>query len=216
MTSDGDALAAFGLGGLVGYLLEKGKISGWEDFIKAYDTRVDHLSYFKVVMPYAFGAKSEEFKMLYREGVYAYLFGLPNASVPTMLHCLEIALKDKLKEVEMKDNPQEWGLYKLIEWGEKYLKDKKDVAHGFRILRNLIHERKVIKEKDALECINHVSEVINLLYDFDLVMLSVPCSQCKIRYSISINKDQYYLGAMVSIQCPKCVKNSSYRLIQIL
>ena len=39
---------------------------------------------------------------VYREAILAYLYGLPNASLPLVLKCLEVGLKIKYEEIEGK------------------------------------------------------------------------------------------------------------------
>ncbi len=73
------------------------------------------------------------------------------------LKTLELGLKCKLgKENARLSNS-------INELEEKYR--YKDLAHGFRILRNLIvHEEVECKEQDALEALRHVSEILNRLF----------------------------------------------------
>jgi len=140
-----------GIGGISGYLIGKEKYTVWDEFIKKFNERLNHLAYFKVIIPAKFLNLTEMWQ-IYREGINTYLFGLPNASVPMMFKCLEIGLKSKYSKVEGKqDNLMR--VYDLIEWSESYLKNKKDIAHGFRILRNTLHKKVMIREQDVLECI---------------------------------------------------------------
>ncbi len=199
--SEGETIFAGVLGGLLGYSISSNKIKGWENFIKECDKRFDHLTYFKVVLPKECFEKSKNSQAIYIEGVQAYLLGLPNASLPMLSRFFEIVLKSKYTEIEDRPVPKRWGLFKLIDWAEKYLKDKKEIAHGFRELRNLIHTDKVITEQDNIIAIQYISRLSNMLYSFKGINLSSSCPYCRTFQESKISKEQYFIGNRIQISC---------------
>lgn len=201
--SDSDDALVLGLGGLLGYGVATLKYSEWEPLIKNFRDRLYHLSYLKVIIPYKFFEINENCRTLYRESLYAYLYGLPNASLPLILRCLETGLRNKYKEVEKK-NPEKLNLNNLIGWAENYLRDKKEIAHGFRILRNLIHSEKLILEQDVLEALRHISIILNLLYELPKdAKFKVFCKNCNIEHQYVIQTHQYYIGNSMLFGCDK-------------
>lgn len=119
--------------------------------------------------------------------------------------------KRKYKIIEKNDPPKERKLYKLTEWSEKFLGNKKELAHGFRILRNIIHEDNILTEQDAKETIRHVSAILNLLYPFEQGSLTIVCNLCKNKHNYFINKDKYYIGSILQLTCDKA--NSIQNLV---
>lgn len=188
--------------GIVGYFVGRAKYGEWENFIEMYNKRLGALAYFKVVIPVA-SLNLVNTWQVYREGINAYLFGLPNASIPTVFRCFEIGLRFKYGQITSKKGDL-MGAYDLTEWAESYLGDKKEIAHGFRILRNILHKEKMMKEQDALECIRHLSEILNLLYPFSSVNFKGKCAFCGNPYAVKIMKANYYLGNIQSIRCNNC------------
>jgi len=200
-----DPLEALFIGGL-GYLLGRGQFAGWENMINAYNERLNHLQYFKVIKPAKVFEDAAELQSIHRQAVLSYLQGLPDASVAMSLRCLEVTLKQaktKLEGQEAKEN-----LSNLIDWAGNYLGAKKDLAHGFRILRNLIHERTLVKEQDALEAIRHTTEIINLMYPFNTVQMAHACPKCGMSSTYQIRKDDYYIGNTLNVGCGSCQQTS--------
>jgi hypothetical protein len=202
-------LIAGGLGGgLIGYLLGITKYKNWEQLVNDFNNRLGHLSYAKITIPYSYFKNVTNSKEVYNEGVYAYLYGLPNASLPLLLKCLELGLEDKYKEIEKKEPPKDWSLYNIIEWSEKILKERKDLVHGFRILRNLIHTKELIREQDALESIRHISIILNSLFPPpDTIHLDVFCGYCNTTHPYQIKTEIYYIGNNVLFSCNKSMQN---------
>ena len=133
----------------------------------------------------------------YKEAVQSYILGMPNSSVVMSLKTLELGLKCKLGKKDMRL----FDLIKLLEEDRRY----KDMAHGFRILRNLIvHEEVECKEQDALEALRHVSEILNRLFPFEKVSHLIICNACKKRYEVELKNDEFFLGNTIRTQCPKC------------
>lgn len=200
--SEAAGLGGLTIGGLFGYLIGSQKYAQWDSLITAFTERLKHLAYFRVLLPYNFYNLDLNYKILYLEGINTYLLGCPNASLPLMVRCLEISLKKKYSEIEKKEPEAE--LMNLLNWAEKFLKEKKEIAHGFRILRNFIHTQKLIKEQDALEAISHISSIINILYSLpDKTNLQVYCNNCKELHYYHINTIDCFIGNNMSLNCDK-------------
>lgn len=201
------------VGGALGFLLGRSVFASWEKFINRYNERTSHLSYNNIVEPVSFYGRIQNSRMVYGEAVYAYLFGLPNASVPASFRCLELALKKKYQETEKKS--PKMNTYKLIEWSEKHLGNQKELAHGFRFLRNLIHEEKLVQEQDALEAIRHISKILNLLFPFETVILRGTCGFCNTAYAYEADKSQCFLGNVIIIPCSHCARNIRHEIMPL-
>jgi len=207
--SDFEDAFVLGLGGLLGYGAATLRYSEWEPLIKNFRDRLNHLSYLKVIIPYKFFKINENCRTLYTESLYAYLYGLPNASLPLILRCLETGLRNKYKELEKK-NPKKLNLNDLIDWAENYLRDKREIAHGFRILRNLIHSEKLISEQDVSEALRHISIILNLLYELPKdTKLKVFCKNCNTEHQYVIQTHQYYIGNSMLFGCNKFKQNTN-------
>jgi len=209
MGKDSDFITGSLLGGIFGWLLGSSRFKEWEDFIKNFEKRLNHLAYFKVIIPIGLYPKIRNF---YREGVLSYLFGLPNSSVPMLIKSLEIGVKEKYKKEEKKDPPKNWNLYNLIEWCEQYLGRKKELAHGFRILRNIIHEEKSLKEQDALECIRHTSEILVELFPFSTCKWGIECT-CRNDIEVLIEREKAYIGNVLTVTCNRCKSQISFTVM---
>ena len=185
------------ISGLLGYAFGISGQKGFEDLIKYARSRVDKLAYFKVTPPFSMFKECNIPSSFYREAVQAYILGMPNASVVMSLKTLELGLKCRLGE--KKKNL--YNLIKNLEGEEQY----KDLAHGFRILRNLIvHDEKECKEQDAIEALRHVSEILNKLFPFKGVRYTITCNNCKTDYEIELDTDEFFLGNIIRTSCPKC------------
>ncbi len=200
-----DPMEALFLGGL-GYLIGQGKYAGWDDVITAHNNRLNHLRYFKVIKPAQVLHDVKELQTIYMQAETGYLFGLPDASIVMTTRFMEIALRNAKTKSEGKEAKE--NLVNLIEWAEKRIGAKKDLAHGFRILRNLIHENTLVKEQDALEAIHHVTEIINLFYPFEAADGNYTCPKCRSVSLVKIQKDNFYLGNLVNIVCGNCQQGS--------
>lgn len=203
----------FFLGGGLGYLIGRATFAPWENFIKGYNDRLGHLSYNKIIEPIALYKKIEGTEKIYGEAVYCYLFGLPNASVPTIFRCLELGLKKKYEEVEGRTPKMK--AYKLIEWSENFLKNQKELAHGFRFLRNLIHEEKQVEEQDALIALRHITKILNLLFPFSKVIVQSICNFCKTPYEEEVESNKFFIGNAIFIECNKCKRSTRYDIMPL-
>ena len=197
--------------GVLGYGLGRAAFKDWEGYINKYRERLGHLTYNQIAEPLAFYEKVENSKKLYAEAVFAFLMGLPNASLPITFRCLELCLKRNYEEVEGKK--PSLSAYELIEWSEKHLGDKKELGHGFRVLRNLIHEEKLIEEQDALEATRHITKILNVYHPFPTANLTGVCAFCNNSYNVSIPSDLCYLGNTVPIQCDKCKRSTNHLIV---
>lgn len=204
-----DVLVATFISGYLGYVAGARKFAGWEPIIKNYETRMSHLAYFKVLRPVTFLNSLPTATIIYTEAILAFLFGLPNASVPTTLRCLEIGLKFKYTEMTGQMPPDR--LYDLIEWAEKFLGNKKEIAHGFRILRNLVHSTTVMTEQDALEAISYVTMLLNLLYPLYTMAITTnyTCRSCGTGLQVDIPALENYLGHILTYNCVHCRQPTS-------
>ena len=200
--ADEDFLIGTLLGGLGGYAFGKNPFKEWEPFINGVGYRIGRLEYDKIIKPNGFFNRVQYAPLWYSEGVRAYVYGLPNASMPLIFKCLEMGIKEKYKEVEKKE--ASLTSEKLIDWAEQFLKDKKDLAHSFRLIRNILHRDLIVEEKDVPEAIRHISEMLNLLFPYSNCTIEFDCMQCKTKYSLNINFADNYLGNMIPTNCAKC------------
>ncbi len=186
--------------------------SDWEPFIEKYEERRMVLVHQKVSIPVGFFRSTPNGAEIFAEAIYGHLFGLPNSSIPMSIKCFELALKKKHSEIEGSDS--EKYLYSLINWAENFLGNKRELAHGFRLLRNLLHEDKVIEEADALEGLRHIAILLNLLYPFEKALMSVTCPSCSHQGEISLTFDECVFGNYKQCICSECKKtfNQEMRL----
>lgn len=196
--------------GAIGYLIGRAKYADWDKLIEKYNKRLNYLAYLKAIIPVRF-LNSTGMWQVYREGVRAYLFGLPNASIPMVFKCLEIGLRSKYSEIE-RESGNSISAYNLIEWAERE-KGRETTAHGFRILRNILHKNEIVKEQDALECIRHISEILNVFYPFLAVNFQGNCVFCNTAYSVEIKKENDYIGNIQSIGCGNCQQVNYVRIL---
>jgi len=110
-----DALVGSFIAGFLGYQAGSRKFAGWEPIIKNYDTRMSHLAYFKVIRPVSFLATITNAEIIYRQAILSYLFGLPDASIPTSLRCLEMGLAYRYTQETGQAPPRRDRLYNLIQ-----------------------------------------------------------------------------------------------------
>ena len=209
-----DALVGTFIAGYLGYTAGSRKFASWEPIIKNYNARISHLAYFKAIRPGAFLNDITNATIIYTEAILAYLFGLPDASIPTSLRCLEMGLVHKYTSVTGQPPSQRNGLYNLIEWAEQYLGNKKEIAHGFRLLRNLIHGQSVMSEQDALEALVHITYILNLLYPLsEYATLAYSCQSCGGRSEIDVPIQERYLGNIINTSCARCHRPTSILVI---
>ena len=198
-------MAEYIIGTLFGLKLGLNKRSDWEPFIKEYEERKRVLVYQKVSVPVGFFRNISSGQKLFTEAIYGYLFGLSNSSIPMSLKCFELALKKMHFDIE--ESGSEQSLFSLINWAEAFLGKKKELAHGFRLLRNLLHEDKVIEGPDALEGLRHIAMLLNLLYPFEEAKMNVICPKCGHQGHISLTFDECVVGNNKQCLCSQCKKS---------
>jgi len=121
----------------------------WNDFFEAYDKRVEYLQFARVILPLRFIQQVGGAEVLYQEAKLAYLYGLPNSSVAASVRCLEVGLRKAFEDREGKT--ARGHLVDLIDWSERLTGSQTaQLAHGFRLVRNLVHTTKLVDEADAL------------------------------------------------------------------
>ncbi|MFC1910493.1 hypothetical protein ACFLXC_04315 [Chloroflexota bacterium] len=208
-----DAVVSGFTSGYLGYVAGSRKFAGWEPLIKNYETRMSYLAYVKAMRPLSFLSAIPDALVIYREAILAYLFGLPDASIPTTLRCLEIGLSRKYSDTMGQPPPEK--LYDLINWAENYLGNEKQTAHGFRILRNLIHGQSLLSEQDAIEAIRHITIVLNLLYPLSVMPIKTnyTCQNCNQPLTIDVPIEYNYLGNVFKPNCPHCSQLTSVLII---
>lgn len=207
----GEAIGGAIIGGLFGYGLGRAPFQAWEGFINNFNGRIGHLTYNHVIEPCEFFSKVENSNRIYGEAVYAFLYGMPDASLQMTFRCLEIGLKRYYENTEGKKCSLK--AVELIDWSEKKLGNKKELAHGFRILRNLTHEEKTITEQDSLEAIRHVTQILNIVFPFLTATITVYCGICRRPSQISALPDQLFLGNSIAVPCPSCRTSTYYQVM---
>jgi hypothetical protein len=210
-----DALVANLMSGYLGYVAGSRKFAGWEPIINSYNARMSHLAYQKAIRPVSFFAAIPNSEIIYREAVWAYLFGLPDASIPTSLRCLEMGLTNKHTIETGQPPPENSKLFYLINWAEQYLGKRREIAHGFRLIRNLIHEPSILSEQDAIEAIRHITIILNLLYPIltPFVITNYACQNCKNPLHINVPLPNNYSGNIIKPNCPHCAQPTSVLII---
>lgn len=208
-----DALVSGFVSGYLGYVAGSRKFAGWEPLIKSYEARMSYLAYVKAIRPISFLTAIPSAEIIFKEAILAYLFGLPDASIPTTLRCLEMGLAKKYTDITGKQPPEK--LYDLINWAENYLGNRAQIAHGFRILRNLVHGQTILAEQDAIEAIRHVTIILNLLYPLSLlpIITNYTCQNCKNQLQINIPFQENYLGNIFKPNCPHCSQPTSVLIL---
>jgi hypothetical protein len=196
-----DLQAAMVFGWLGGYDVGRRQMQAWEQFAQHYNERLGHLRYCAIVRPFALFVAAPEMETVYREAVQAYLLGLPNASVPQSVRCLEAALADRHAAAGASGAPK---LFDLIEWAETKLAGDKDAAHAFRLLRNVIHTRQLLDEATALETVRNVTTLVNRLFPFEKACHSQLCRGCGAPNVFEATQQDYYLGNVVNVACGRC------------
>lgn len=211
-----DAFLAI-IAGAVGFLAGKSQTANFDPLIKQFNRRLEALRYFQVMPPYGFFENRENARSLFREGIYCYLFGLPNSSLPTMVRVLEIALQEKYDNEEGKKPPPEMSLNDLLDWSEKKLNLDTMTAHSYRKIRNLIHTDKLVVEQDCLEALRHLSNILNEMFQIiPEYILHSNCPNCKCSVRSRHPTRDLFLGTMVTInKCPGCSVNYNWNIVSI-
>lgn len=175
-----------------------------------FEKNLESLRVAEVKIPYGFFLNIQEGKKFYEESIYCYLLGLPDAAVTIIMgKCLEIGLKQKYRIEEKKEPPKkgpEKNLSGLINWAKPYLGTWKDLAQGFAILRNLIHEEKEVESPAALEAIRYISKILDILFpvrsgEMDIF---IQCEKCREEIHCA-GYEQFSIGTpKKTIECKNC------------
>jgi hypothetical protein len=201
------------LAGGIGYLLGQKSSEEWKPFMDQFRERFEQLTHTKTPLPWAFLKSRPNIQAIYRQSIYCYLFGLPDASLPTLLRVLELSLVSKYETAERKRPPTDMGLARLIDWAETYLKENIKVAHAFRLLRNFVHTDKLIQEQDCLEAIMHISTILEILSPSENITMNVVCHYCHQTGIASVLPGQGYLGNKMNLQCDNCKKSYHWMIM---
>lgn len=168
----------------------------------------------------------KECRLPYIESVKAYLFGLPNSAVYSIIKFLQLSLKKNLISYHEPhkepgdDNPEiayidpgdkklrkvkadSADVFQLIEAAFLRFKIDKDEGHYFRSLRNSIHSHKTLEDQDALEAIRHISKLSHSITTFDEIPIMINCLRCRQQHFYKLPKQECYWGNNQSYQCLK-------------
>lgn len=161
----------------------------------------------------AFFDEVENGKRIFQEAIRSYIYGLPNASQPTSIRCLEIAIKEKYRQEEGKE-PSD-NLKNLIEWAGNHLGESTEIQQGLRLMRNYIHENTIVKEVDALESIRHTAEFLNKLYPppEDEIRYESRCLHCDHIFPTKRTKEECIIGRQSEEVCPECENINIFRFL---
>jgi hypothetical protein len=208
-----DDILGFILAGGIGYLLGQKSSEEWKPFMDKFRERFELLTHTKTPLPWTFIQTRQNIRSIYRQGIYSYLFGLPDACLPTLLRVLELSLVSKYEAVETKKSSKDMELSNLINWAELYLKEHAEVAHAFTPLRNFVHIDKLIQEPDCIEAITHISKVLSTLTPNQNIGMNVVCHYCHYPATASVPSGQDYLGNKILLQCNNCKKNFHWMIM---
>lgn len=206
MPKNEDLLGLLLSGGL-GFILGQKSSEEWKPFMDQFRERYQQLTFTKTPLPWDFLKSRPNIQTIYRQGIYCYLFGLPDASLPTLTRALELSLISKYDAGEGKKPPNEMGLAKLIDWAELYLKKDVKVADSFRLLRNFVHTDKLVPEQDCLGAIKHVSMVLETLCPSANIVINTVCHFCHHAGIVSVLNGKGYLGNKLYLRCDNCKKD---------
>jgi hypothetical protein len=195
------------LAGGIGYVLGQESISEWKPIADSFKRRFQQLAFTRTPFPWASLRIIPNIQTIYRQSVYCYLFGLPDACLPTLLRVLEQSLISKCETVEGKKPADGFGLANLVDWAASFMKKDVNVAHSFRLMRNLVHTDTLIPEQDCIEAIRHVSTILEKLYPSQNIVISVVCHYCHTTGITGLLEGQNYLGNKITLQCNHCKKS---------
>jgi hypothetical protein len=206
-------ILGFLLSGGIGYLLGQESFNEWKFIVDAFKQRFEQLSSVKSPFPWSSLKSNPNVHSIYRQSLYSYLFGLPDACLPTLSRVLELSLKSKYEAVEGKKPSNEMDLARLTDWAESYVKNDSTVADSFRLMRNLVHTDTFIQEQDCLEGIRHLSTILEKLQPSQNITLNVVCHYCKTTAMATVPEGQNYLGNKITRQCEHCKKTYHWMIM---
>ncbi len=200
-------ILGFILAGGIGYLLGKKSSDEWKAFTDQFRERFEQLTNMKTQLPWGFLKSRPNIQAIYRQGIYCYLFGLPDASLATLLRVLELSLIPKYETVEGKKPPIEMGIAELIDWAESSFKKDVTLADAFEVLRNFAHADQLFQDHDCLEAIRHISMILEILSPSQDIVLNTVCHHCHQPGIANVASGQGYLGNKMFLQCNGCKKD---------
>ncbi len=195
------------LSGGIGYLLGQKSSDEWKAFTDQFRERFEQLAYTKTPLPWGFLSTRPIIQANYRQSIYCYLFGLPDAGMTTLLRVLQLSLISKYESAEGKKPPSEMVIAKIIDWAESYFKEDGKLADAFRLLRNFVHTDKLFQDQDCLGAIRHISMILEILSPSQNIVLNTVCHYCHQPGIASVSGGQGYLGNKIFLQCNNCKKD---------
>ncbi|MCL4403435.1 hypothetical protein M1310_01675 [Candidatus Marsarchaeota archaeon] len=182
---------------------------------KGYGERLNSLKTSNIVVPIIFLNMNQSYKEAYQEAVLSYLFSLPISSIVLSGRCLEFVIRDKYNQIgctkitlkskkgEKKKDASKATLLQLISCKEfSSLGLDSDESTYVRILRNYIHNKKIVTLQTSLEAIHRVSEIINFLYPYETVPILIKCANCGQIHKHIVNSAEYLLANNLPLKCP--------------
>ena len=205
MANNDDTLWTLLLGGGLAYLLYQGKNKDWNALKDRFQKRLERLKHDVIRPPLDYTSNNQNMGTVYRESIFCYLFGLPNSCLPSLVRVLEQSLKTKYEIIEGKKPSSKMTLNDLIDWAEKFLKNKTTTAHSFRMLRNYVHTDILIDERDCPEAIRHITSIINSLYGETVRALHTTCTFCGHGGPTTFSNPQtLFIGNTLPVRCGSC------------
>ena len=196
--------------------------------------RKKHILEQKLTIPVAFFECGENHREIYVEAIRAYLFGLPNSSIAMVSKCMQVALKKRLalnNITELTFNAKNGNrrsiklngdvtLYNLIESNEvsSLLKDLKEEAQYLRVLRNHIHDDKMVNNSYAFEALCHLQKILSVLFPNPReIFIKYVCSLCRKYHVGSVRAYDYFANNTATFVCndpPKSAKDDPNSLLK--
>ncbi len=165
--------------------------------IKERSERAEKLKSSLVILHTSALAMTQSGRVVYNEAIVSYLSGAPNGAFDNIMKVLEITLRKKHEELTGKPAPTSMDLNKLIDQAQKHLGANKELAHQFRKERKAIHFDKVTSEPYALAAIFHISNILNILYPYELATIYYTCPRCGNQEQLNLSRVNNYWGNVV-------------------
>ena len=183
--------------------------------LQGYGERLNSLKTSNIVVPIIFLNMNQSYKEAYQEAVLSYLFSLPISSIVLSGRCLEFVIRDKYNQIgctkitlkskkgEKKKDVLKATLSQLINCVEfsRLGLDPGDSTY-IRILRNYIHNKKIVNLQTSLEAIHRVSEIINFLYPYETAQITIKCAKCGKIHIYRVYYADYLLANDLPLKCP--------------
>ena len=193
----------FILAGGIGYVLGKESSTEWKPIMDQFRDRFKQIDRSKIPLPWASLRHSPTIQSIFRQSIYCYLFGLPDACISALCEVLELALARKFEDFEGKKTPVDHELSKLLDWAQISLKEDTE-AHSINFIRSIIRSHKLVQDQECLEAIKQVAMILEKLYPSQDIIINVACHYCKQAASTQISLDEGYLANKITLKCDKC------------